>query len=71
MLLEEMARRMPTLELVGDAQPLRSNFIAGIKHMPVKYPRGQARSLLATSESRVKLGTRTRILGRAPPGEDR
>jgi len=39
-LLEEMARRMPTLELVGDAQPLRSNFIAGIKHMPVKYPPG-------------------------------
>jgi hypothetical protein len=39
-LLEEMARRMPTLELVGDAQPLRSNFIAGIKHMPVKYPAG-------------------------------
>jgi len=40
-LLEEMARRMPTLELVGDAQPLRSNFIAGIKHMPVKYPAGK------------------------------
>jgi hypothetical protein len=40
-LLEEMARRMPTLELVGDAQPLRSNFIAGIKHMQVKYPAGK------------------------------
>ena len=40
-LLEEMARRMPKLELVGDAQPLRSNFIAGIKHMPVKYPAGK------------------------------
>ena len=39
MLLEEMARRIPTLELAGDVQPLRSNFIAGIKHMPVKFPK--------------------------------
>jgi cholest-4-en-3-one 26-monooxygenase len=39
-LLEEMAKRVPTIERVGDAQPLRSNFIAGIKHMPVKYPAG-------------------------------
>jgi cholest-4-en-3-one 26-monooxygenase len=40
-LLEEMAKRMPTIERVGDAQPLRSNFIAGIKHMPVKFPPGE------------------------------
>jgi len=40
-LLEEMAKRMPTLERTGDAEPLRSNFIAGIKHMPVKYPPGE------------------------------
>jgi cholest-4-en-3-one 26-monooxygenase len=39
-LLEEMAKRVPTIERVGEAQPLRSNFIAGIKHMPVKYPAG-------------------------------
>jgi len=39
-LLEEMAKRMPTLERTGEAEPLRSNFIAGIKHMPVKYPPG-------------------------------
>ncbi len=39
-LLEEMAKRVPTIERVGEAQPLRSNFIAGIKHMPVKYPPG-------------------------------
>jgi cholest-4-en-3-one 26-monooxygenase len=37
-LLEEMARRVPKIERTGDAEPLRSNFIAGIKHMPVKYP---------------------------------
>ena len=38
-LLEEMARRIPKLELIGDVPPLRSNFIAGIKHMPVKFPK--------------------------------
>jgi len=40
-LLEEMAKRIPTIERIGDAQPLRSNFIAGIKHMPVKFPPGE------------------------------
>jgi cholest-4-en-3-one 26-monooxygenase len=39
-LLEEMAKRIPTIERTGEAEPLRSNFIAGIKHMPVKYPSG-------------------------------
>ncbi len=40
-LLEEMARRIPTIELAGDVQPLRSNFIGGIKHMPVKFPKAK------------------------------
>jgi cholest-4-en-3-one 26-monooxygenase len=39
-LLEEMARRIPTLERTDDPEPLRSNFIAGIKHMHVKFPAG-------------------------------
>ena len=39
-LLEEMARRVPSIERIGDADPLRSNFIAGIKHMPVRFPKG-------------------------------
>jgi cholest-4-en-3-one 26-monooxygenase len=39
-LLEEMAKRVPKIERVGEAQSLRSNFIAGIKHMPVEYPSG-------------------------------
>jgi len=43
-LLEEMARRMPNLELTGDVQPLRSNFIGGIKHMPVRFPKGARES---------------------------
>ena len=40
-LLEEMARRIPTIELAGEPPALRSNFIAGIKHMPVKMPKGK------------------------------
>jgi cholest-4-en-3-one 26-monooxygenase len=40
-LLEEMARRVPEIQLNGDVPPLRSNFIAGIKHMPVKFPAGK------------------------------
>jgi cholest-4-en-3-one 26-monooxygenase len=40
-LLEEMAQRMPTIERVDDAPPLRSNFIAGIKHMPVRFPKAR------------------------------
>jgi cholest-4-en-3-one 26-monooxygenase len=40
LLLEEMARRMPEIEATGPAEPLRSNFIAGIKHMPVRFPKG-------------------------------
>jgi cholest-4-en-3-one 26-monooxygenase len=43
-LLEEMARRIPSIELAGDVQPLRSNFIGGIKHMPVKFPKGPRES---------------------------
>ncbi|MCU1427179.1 MAG: cytochrome [Actinomycetia bacterium] len=39
-LLEEMARRIPTIELTDDPSLLRSNFIAGIKHMGVKFPKG-------------------------------
>jgi hypothetical protein len=31
---------VPKIERVGEAEPLRSNFIAGIKHMPVEYPSG-------------------------------
>ena len=35
-LFEELARRIPKLEATGPAERLRSNFINGIKHLPVK-----------------------------------
>ena len=39
-LFEELARRVPRLEAKGEAQSLRSNFIGGIKHLPVDLRAG-------------------------------
>jgi cytochrome P450 len=36
-MVEEVIRRMPELELAGPVQRLRSNLVAGIKHMPVRF----------------------------------
>jgi len=36
-LFEELAKRVTKLEAVGDISRLRSNFIAGIKHLPVRF----------------------------------
>ena len=41
-MFEELLRRLPGIELAGPVSRLRSNFIAGIKHMPVAYtPEGR------------------------------
>jgi hypothetical protein len=39
-LFEELARRMPKIEPAGETQHLRSNFIGGIKHLPVRFTPG-------------------------------
>ena len=36
-MFEELLRRLPDIELDGPVQRLRSNFINGIKHMPVRF----------------------------------
>ncbi len=36
-MVEEVMRRMPDMELAGPPERLRSNFVAGIKHMPVRF----------------------------------
>jgi cholest-4-en-3-one 26-monooxygenase len=36
-IFEELLRRLPDLSLAGDVRRLRSNFINGIKEMPVRY----------------------------------
>jgi cholest-4-en-3-one 26-monooxygenase len=37
-LFEELARKAPKIEPAGELDRLRSNFIAGIKHLPVTFP---------------------------------
>jgi cholest-4-en-3-one 26-monooxygenase len=36
-LFEELVRRVPRVEALGAPDRLRSNFIAGIKHLPVRF----------------------------------
>jgi cytochrome P450 len=36
-LFEELLRRFPDVELAGEPERLRSTFIGGIKHLPVRY----------------------------------
>ena len=36
-MFEELFRRFPDIEVDGPAERLRSNFINGIKHLPVKF----------------------------------
>ena len=43
LLFEEIAQRIPEMRLAGKPDPLRSNFIGGIKHLPVTFPPGSRR----------------------------
>jgi cytochrome P450 len=36
-MIEELTRRIPDIELAGPIERLRSNLVAGIKHMPVRF----------------------------------
>jgi cytochrome P450 len=40
-MIEEITRRLTDLELNGPVDKLRSNFVAGIKHMPVRFRPGR------------------------------
>jgi cholest-4-en-3-one 26-monooxygenase len=37
-LFEELLKKAPRIEPAGELDRLRSNFIAGIKHLPVTFP---------------------------------
>jgi cholest-4-en-3-one 26-monooxygenase len=37
-MFEELLARIPEMQLAGEVERLRSNFINGIKHMPVSFP---------------------------------
>jgi cholest-4-en-3-one 26-monooxygenase len=49
LIFQEIARRMPDMQLAGEPDRLRSNFIGGIKHMPVTWTPG-TRVLPASSD---------------------
>jgi len=36
-MFEEVLRRLPDIALAGSVERLRSTFIGGIKHMPVRF----------------------------------
>ena len=40
LILSEILERIPDMRLAGEPQMLRSNFVAGIKHMPVVFTPG-------------------------------
>ncbi|HKV54706.1 MAG TPA: cytochrome P450 [Candidatus Binataceae bacterium] len=51
LMLGEVVRRIPDLELAAPVERLRSNFIAGIKHMPVRFtPRAASEGATAAAK---------------------
>ena len=49
LIFDELVARLPDMQLAGEPERLRSNFIGGIKHMPVKWTPGQR--VLATADA--------------------
>jgi cholest-4-en-3-one 26-monooxygenase len=43
-MFEEILRRLPAIELDGQPKRLRSNFLNGIKSMPVRFPAERVRA---------------------------
>jgi cholest-4-en-3-one 26-monooxygenase len=41
-MFEELLKRIPDMEIAGDVQRLRSNFINGVKHLPVSFAPSKA-----------------------------
>ncbi|HXZ84702.1 MAG TPA: cytochrome P450, partial [Myxococcota bacterium] len=44
LMLAEIAARLPELELAGEIERVRTNTLAGIKHMPVRFPAAAAQA---------------------------
>ena len=42
-IFDELIRRIPDMRMTGEPERLRSNFIGGIKHMPVEFSTGKRR----------------------------
>ncbi len=46
LIFQEVLERIPDMHLVSDPEILRSNFIGGVKHMPVEFTPGPRREPL-------------------------
>jgi cholest-4-en-3-one 26-monooxygenase len=46
-MFEEIMKRIPDMEIAGDVERLRSNFINGIKHLPVSFAPGPKQAATA------------------------
>ncbi len=58
LIFREILERIPDMQLAGDVEILRSNFIGGIKHMPVTYTpgaRSATRRPSPPSEPRIRV----------------
>jgi cholest-4-en-3-one 26-monooxygenase len=44
LIFREIMSRIPDMKLAGDVEMLRSNFIGGVKHMPVQFSPGVRRN---------------------------
>ncbi|CAB4322962.1 unannotated protein [freshwater metagenome] len=44
LIFREILERIPDMRLAGDVEMLRSNFIGGVKHMPVTFTPGARRN---------------------------
>ncbi len=51
LIFTEILERIPDMQLASEPQMLRSNFISGIKHMPVTFTPGPRRSAATTDAS--------------------
>ena len=50
-LFAELIERIPDMQMTAEPDILRSNFIGGVKHMPVAVHRGQARRLAGRADA--------------------
>ena len=63
LIFDELLTRIPDITLAGEPERLRSNFIGGIKHMPVTWTPGVPRRAAARGHERVERLVQSRKIG--------
>ena len=73
-MFEEILTRLPDMRMAGEPERLRSNLIAGIKHLPVQFTperrltRSPATGVVAEQEARSRVASSVLRVGRRPDG---